>query len=79
LIPVIFIRLGLDGLAGIQFIFKGKFQHCWAIIKAHFAFYALISKNLKKRSPPQQQNYYHVRSIVYNYFVKNGKIFEDNI
>jgi hypothetical protein len=79
LFPIIFIRLCLDGLAGIQFIFKGKFEHCWAIIKAHFAFYGLISKNLKKRKAPQQQKYYHTKSIVYNYFLKNGKVFENNI
>ena len=79
LIPILFMRLFLDASAGFQFIFKGKLQHFFAIIKAHFAFYALISKNLKKRNAPQQENYYHTKSIVYNYFVKNGKVFEDNI
>jgi GT2 family glycosyltransferase len=76
LLPVIFIRLCLDGLAGIQFIFKGKFSHCLAIIKAHFSFYNLISKNLKKRSDFQTENYYHTKSIIYRYFVKGGKVFE---
>jgi GT2 family glycosyltransferase len=76
LLPIIFIRLCLDGLAGIQFIFKGKFSHCLAIIKAHFSFYKLISKNLKKRSDFQKENYYHTKSIIYRYFVKGGKVFE---
>ena len=35
LFPLLFLRLCLDGLAGIQFIFKGKWTHCLAIIKAH--------------------------------------------
>lgn len=76
LLPILFIRLCLDGLAGIQFIFKGKFSHCLAIIKAHFSFYNLISKNLKKRSDFQKENYYHTKSIIYRYFVKGGKVFE---
>lgn len=76
LFPIIFTRLCLDGLAGIQFIFKGKWTHCWAIIKAHFEFYHLINRNLKKRSTINSENYYHSKSIVYRYFIKNGTVFE---
>ena len=63
LIPIIFIRLCLDGLAGIQFILKGKFKHCWAIIKAHFAFYLLVNQFYKKRTPLQRNNYFKINSI----------------
>ena len=73
---ILFLRLCLDGLAGIQFILKGKFKHCWAIIKAHFAFYGLINKTLKKRYPKIRSDYYRSKSIIYQYFVKNGKVFE---
>ena len=73
---IIFVRLLLDGLAGIQFIFKGKFNHFWVIIKAHFHYYHLINKTLKKRKAPQSENYYYIKSIVYKYFVKNGTVFE---
>ena len=76
LISVLLIRMILDGIAGFQFIFKGKFNHFSAILKAHYSFYGLISKMLKKRSENQKQNYYYTKSIVYNYFVKNGKVFE---
>lgn len=76
LVPIIFLRLILDGLAGLQFISKGKFKHCWAIVRAHFAFYALIGKNYRKRGATQKENYYHTKSIVFNYFIKNGKVFE---
>lgn len=76
LFPIILARLFLDGLAGIQFILKGKFSHCGAIIKAHFAYYALINRNLKKRSQKQSRKYYQTGSIVYRYFVKGGTIFE---
>jgi GT2 family glycosyltransferase len=76
LVPILFTRLVLDGLAGVQFIFKGKFVHCWAIIKAHFAFYSLINKNLKKRKGKSINTYYHSKSVVYSYFIKNGTVFE---
>ncbi|TBX65565.1 glycosyltransferase family 2 protein [Flavobacterium silvisoli] len=76
LFPVIFTRLCLDGLAGIQFILKGKLIHCWVILKAHFYFYHLINKTLKKRSDHQAHNYYKTKSIVFTYFVKNGTVFE---
>lgn len=76
LVPILFLRLCLDGLAGIQFIFTGKFVHSFAILKAHISFYGLINKNLKKRNGKSAYNYYHTNSIVYNYFVKNGTVFE---
>jgi len=76
LFKILFLRLILDGIAGIHFIFQGKFKHCFAVIKAHFHFYHLINSNLKKRNSNQSTEYYNTDSIVYNYFVKNGKVFE---
>lgn len=71
LISIIFIRFILDGIAGIKFVFQGKFSHCFAVIKAHFSFYSLIFKNLKKRNSSQKKNYYLTKSIVYQYFIKS--------
>lgn len=76
LFPILFLRLSQDGLAGVQYFFKGKFRHTGAILKAHFYFYWLIFKTLKKREQFQSFNYYKVRSIVYLYFVKKGKVFD---
>lgn len=70
LLSIIFIRLLLDGLAGIQFISKGKFIHCWAIIKAHFHYFHLINRTLKKRSGMKTKSYFHSYSIIYTYFLK---------
>lgn len=75
LFPIIFIRLVLDGLAGIQFIFKGKFAHCFAILKAHFYFYHLINYTLKKRGTIQKSDYYQSKSIVFSYFLNQKKQF----
>lgn len=75
LVPILFMRLTLDGIAGIQFIFKGKFAHCFAVLKAHFYFYHLINYTLKKRGTIQKENYFHTKSIVFNYFVSKKQYF----
>jgi GT2 family glycosyltransferase len=75
LIPVLFIRLFLDGLAGIQLLFQGKITHIFAILKAHFHFYHLLGKNLKKRNQIQKTDYFYTKSIVWNYFVQKKKTF----
>jgi GT2 family glycosyltransferase len=75
LFPVIFSRLCLDGLAGIQFIFQGKPKHTLAILQAHFSFYSLLGRFLKKRGSHQIEKYYKAKSIVYLYFIKKQTIF----
>lgn len=75
IISIIFFRLCLDGLAGIQFLLKGKFKHFFAILSAHFSFYSLVNQFYKKRTTLQKRNYYKIKSIVFAYFVKNGKVF----
>ncbi|MCD0475826.1 glycosyltransferase family 2 protein [Flavobacterium sp. EDS] len=74
---ILFARLVLDGIAGIQFLTQGKFNHTWAIIKAHFSFYSLFSKYYKKRNNFQTQEYYKVKSIVFLYYVKKIRVFKD--
>jgi GT2 family glycosyltransferase len=73
---LVFFRLILDGIAGIRFIFQGKFDHCWAIIKAHFNFYKNLPKFIKKRKNTKNKiKYYNSTSIVWAYFVQNRKNF----
>lgn len=76
LIPVLFFRMILDGIAGIRFLFQGKFEHFVAIVKAHFYFYHLLPINYKKRGKAQLKKYYKVKSIVYSYYIKHGIVFE---
>jgi GT2 family glycosyltransferase len=78
LLPVLFIRLVLDGLAGVQFLRKGKPDHIGAILKAHFHFYLHLSKFLKKRESKQYRNYYKTNSVVYRYYLRGRKTFTDN-
>jgi GT2 family glycosyltransferase len=74
---LIFIRLTLDGLAGIQFLLKGNWEHTFAIIKAHFSFYKLIPTYLKKRNKNITKfKYYLINSIVWNYFIRKNRTFK---
>jgi hypothetical protein len=76
IIWVIFMRMILDGLAGFQFILKGKFKHFFAILQAHYSFYSVAGKFYKKRNIIQKTNYFKIKSIVYRYFIKSGKEFD---
>ncbi|MEX0996536.1 MAG: glycosyltransferase family 2 protein [Flavobacteriaceae bacterium] len=72
----IFIRMLLDGIAGIQFILSFKLSHFIAILRAHLSFYNNLRKTLQKRTiQSKKENYYHHKSIVFSYFVKQIKSF----
>ncbi len=72
----IFQRLLLDGLAGIKFLSEGKIIHTWAIVRAHFAFYASISKLKKKRAKTFKGTLYPI-NILIAYYLQGKKRFSD--
>jgi len=76
---LIFYRLILDGIAGVKFLFEGKPIHTWAIIKAHFSFYANYVKMRKRRknTPIKREDYFQTKSIVWSYFIKKKKKFKE--
>lgn len=79
LFPAILARLVLDGLAGIQFILKGKMSHTAAILKAHFHFYGRYGKLMAARrgeSFPWPLNGVYQKSIVRQVFMGGVKTFE---
>lgn len=64
----ILLRLILDGISGIKLLLGGSFSDFFAIIKAHFAFYAMIPQ-LERKSPKEVGLIYQ-KSIVWEYFAK---------
>jgi GT2 family glycosyltransferase len=68
---VIMLRLLLDGIAGIKFIFELRPVHTWAIVKAHFSFYKHLPLMLRKRRKIsfKKTNYYQCFSIVWQHFI----------
>ena len=79
LISVLILRMIVDGLAGISFLFRGQFRNFWAVIRAHKALYAHWSKNQHKRKKQSTfiHPYFHVKSILWLYFVLKRSKFTD--
>ena len=74
---VVFLRLLLDGVAGLKFIFELRPVHTWAILKAHLSFYWHLRKMLSKRRALsfKQTNYFYCFSIVWEHFILRKKRF----
>ncbi|MCM8568133.1 glycosyltransferase family 2 protein [Gramella jeungdoensis] len=73
---ILFIRMLLDGLAGVKFLFEGKFNHFFAILEAHASFYRHFRKMRKKR--PKKfliGKYYVIPSVVYSHFIRQKNKF----
>lgn len=77
LFPILFLRLLQDGIAGIRFVLQGKWIHCYMILKSHFCFYWHLKKNFKKRKHQQLKGYHKTESIVFTYYISNGKVFDE--
>ena len=66
---IIFTRLILDGAAALYFAFKNGFPHLWAVLRAHFSFYAQLPKTLQLRSKNQIRNYYQSKWLIFKHFI----------
>lgn len=79
----LFRRLTLDGIAGIRFAAEGKFTHLWAVLRAHFSFYASMPSLRKKRHlekaatlKPNLKGIY-TGSIIKHFFLFKKRYFKD--
>lgn len=73
---LLFVRMVLDGIAGIRFLVQGKPSHTLAVLKAHIHFYGQAHTYLRKRKKSHQRSdYYKTKSIVYKYFIKRKRKF----
>ena len=83
LYKILFIRLILDGIAGVKFVLSGQFSHMFAILKAHFHFYGMMNNfktkrrnnlaKLKQNAIPE----IYSKSIVWQHFFKKKKKYTD--
>lgn len=74
----IFIRMVWDGLAGVQFLLKGKVALLYQVLKAHGAFYVALPKLISQR--PSKKNTALDRykgNIVIEYFLKKKNKYSD--
>ncbi len=79
----LFIRMKLDGLAGIKFLFSGQFSHFIAVIKAHYSFYSTLGKTIEKRKKIKSEvttyttSAVYLHSIVADFYIRGKKIFTE--
>jgi GT2 family glycosyltransferase len=79
----LFYRMILDGIAGLQFLSKGRTSFFFAVIKAHVSFYKSLPKMLKKRrdfTPDKElfnQTGFYRGSIIWAYYFKKIKKFSN--
>lgn len=69
LIGIIFLRLCLDGIAGVYFGVKLGFPHFVAVLKAHFSFYGYAAGNWKRRQKYQKTHFYQTEWLIFKHFL----------
>lgn len=74
--PLIFVRLCLDGLTGIVFLYYEGWKHGWAIVKSHFGFYKRLGNYLKQRNKTNKK-YYQKKWVPLQYFLAKRKYYKD--
>ena len=80
LVPVLFARLILDGIAGLKFLSEGGADDCLAVIKAHLQFYSIVLTGKLKRDsklPHKVHATIYRGLIVWDYYILKKKKFTD--
>jgi len=79
----IFLKLILDGVAGVKFLLEGSPLHTWSVLKAHFYVYGHFGTILKKRKalkkvfPKKIIHPVYPKSIVISHFLFGKKTFKE--
>jgi GT2 family glycosyltransferase len=77
LFPVFFIRLFLDGIAGMKFLFEGDLKDVIAVTRAHFSFYSSLRRlnRERKKIKHSEVSCVYKRSIVFDHYLNKKKSF----
>lgn len=68
LLWIIPARMILDGFAAFYFLIKQGPAHFWAVLRAHFSFYAQIPGTLKLRGEKQMGKFYQTKWLIFKHF-----------
>ncbi len=82
------LKLILDGIAGIKFLFEGKPQSTWAVIRAHLRYYVMLPNIFerlnkeytlirKNKIGPANKKGRYGQSIIWKYYVEGKKKFSE--
>ncbi len=56
LLPKLFYRMFLDGIAGVRFMLRGEWKQLGSVLKAHYHFYLHLGALLKQRKQVQKNS-----------------------
>lgn len=77
----LFVKMILDGVAAIKFLFEGDTGQFKAVFDSHISFYKDFSKNMKKRKSLKQLTYWELpvlrKSIVLKHYLLRNKSFDE--
>lgn len=82
-ILLIIQKLILDGIASIKFLFEGKPNHAFSVLKAHFSVYANLNKFLKIRKELKAKflidevSQIYPKLIIWDFFKRKKKKFSE--
>jgi len=76
---VFVVRLVLDGIAAIKFLFDGGFRNFYAVARAHCSFYRRLKSSKAKRRKIKHNdvNQIYRGNIVFDYFLRKKRYFSD--
>lgn len=78
LIFVLIVRMILDGVAALKFLFSGKFDHFLSVFQAHLNFYTHLPSMLRKRKIiPKRLGYFSKNSVVCAHYLNRKKLFQN--
>ena len=76
-----FVRLVLDGVAGLKFLLSHQFAHCWAIVRAHWSVFKRFRIILGQRRALASKRSHHLPDVIYpnsiivDYYLRKIKTF----
>ncbi len=83
LIPIIFVRLVLDGTSALVYLAKFSFGFFWAVFKAHLHFYCNIFATHRKRREfarlvkAEEVGQIYKHSMVFNFIVRKNRTYNE--
>jgi len=76
---ILFVRMVLDGVAGLHFVLKGEMKHFWAVLRAHFSFYHRLPNAIRQRKKlnairlVKHHKEIYPQSVIWAFYVKGIK------
>lgn len=83
LVSKMFLRMILDGVAGLKFLLSGQVSHFLAVLKAHKSFYAILPQTIRKRKELMRdiQHYtttaVYLHCVVFDFYIRGKRTFKE--